>query len=257
MTMKRREFLSQAGTALGGLMTLAAFGQQSSPAGNADSRPRLRWNRDGNSRLFAAVSWDGAPLVRGDAPGLLDGTCRLLDEAPAKTTWLSARCPRAEHGPLRVELRHELRDTGRGLGEDLLEAVLTVRNVSDQAQRVELAFATSVQPSGQVEQQQVYVPLNAAGLAGDGRFAALGVKQFLKDGNQQVGRGEFTAHYLEPLASYPSSAKPVPCCWRPSWTSRILSRRCGSGCSRRLWTRDASARSVPERTSLAGMSDDA
>ena len=83
MTMKRRAFLSQARTALGGLMTLAAFGQQSSPAGNADSRPRLRWNRDGNSRLFAAVSWVGAPLVRGDAPGLLDGACRLCVAFPA------------------------------------------------------------------------------------------------------------------------------------------------------------------------------
>ncbi len=201
--MNRRTFIARAGLATGGLLTLpACVGEQGVSPRTAGRR--LRWTREAKARLFSGVSWDGAPLVQQAAPGLLDGGCRLLDEASAQTTWLSAGRSAAPHGPLRVELNHGLRDSGRGLGEDLLEASLTVRNVSGQPQRVELAFATSVQPSTNVEQQHVYVPLNAAGLFGDGRFAALGVKQFLKDCDQLVGRGAFQAHYLEPLASYPA-----------------------------------------------------
>jgi hypothetical protein len=174
------------------------------PSSHAAKRGRLLWHREPKAELFSALAWDGAPLTLGAAPGLLDGGCRLLDEAPAQATWLGAGRSAATHGPLRVALSHRLRDSGCGLCEDLLEAALTVRNVSGQAQRVELVFATSVQPSAHVERQQVYVPLSAAGGSGDNRFAALGVKQFLKDCNQCVGRGEFHAHYLEPMASYPA-----------------------------------------------------
>jgi hypothetical protein len=78
-----------------------------------------------------------------------------------------------------------------------------VRNTSDQSRQVEVEFATSVQPSPRVEKQRVYVPLSAAGLSGDGRFAALGVKGFFKDCNHFVGADRFAAHYLEPMASYP------------------------------------------------------
>jgi hypothetical protein len=202
--MKRREFLTKTGLAAGGIMTLASCVSEQGAAKRVSGSRRIQWKHAAQSRLFSVVSWDGAPLVLGDAPGLLTGGCRLLDEAPAQTTWLNSTQSSASHGPLRVELRHQLRDSGNGLGEDLLEATLTVRNVSGQPQRVELAFATSVQPSPQVELQQVYVPLNAAGGSGDSRFAALGVKQFLKDCNQRVGRGEFQAHYLEPMASYPN-----------------------------------------------------
>ena len=201
--MNRREFVTQAGLAAGGLLTLpSCFSEQSTSPRTTNHR--LRWTREAKSRMFSAVSWDGTPLVLDDAPGLLDGGCRLLAEAPAQVTWLRPQRAAARHGPLDVELRHQLRDSGRGLGEDLLEAKLAVRNLSGQPQRVELAFVTSVQPSAQVDQQHVYVPLNAAGGSGDSRFAALGVKQFLKDCNQRVGRGDFQAHYLEPMASYPS-----------------------------------------------------
>lgn len=177
---------------------LVAAGSTTRAAG----RQRVHWTRDAKSALFSAVSWEGRPLVLGAAPGLLDGGYHLAGEPPAQTTWLSPPLPCSTRGPLRAELRHCVHDSGCGLGEDLLEASLTVRNISNQPQQVELAFATAVQPSPQVERQQVYVPLSAAGLFGDGRFAALGVKQFLKDCNQAVGRGDFQAQYLEPLASY-------------------------------------------------------
>lgn len=195
---------TQAGLAAGAPLALCSRAGAEAPALQTASAPRLRWTRAAGSPLFSGVNWEGAPLVRGATPGLLDGGFRLLTEAPAHTSWLSPALPSSAHGPLQAELRHELRDTGRRLGEDLLEAILTVRNTSDQPQQVELAFASSVQPSKQVDRQQVYVPLTAAGASGDLRFAALGVKQFLKDCNQAVGQGDFQAHYLEPMASYPA-----------------------------------------------------
>ena len=143
-------------------------------------------------------------------------------------------------------------------GEDLLEAALTVRNVSNQPQRVELAFATSVQPSPQIEQQQIYIPLNAAGGSGDSRFAALGVKQFLKDCNQRVGRGDFQAHYLEPMASYPNEREtralllaPVVDISHPQTPVLVL------GCSLHRWNRGGSALSARPSRRTAGTSGDA
>jgi hypothetical protein len=125
-----------------------------------------------------------------------------LDETQA--TLLNAGRYHASHGLLRIELRHQLRDSGHGVREDLLEAVLTVRNASDRPQRVEIGFGTSLRPGGAGGAQQVYLPLSAAGLFGDGRFAALGVRGFLKDCNQPVAAGEFACHYLEPMASQPA-----------------------------------------------------
>lgn len=198
--MPRRRFLGSAAWIAGGLaLPHAAF------AGAAAARsPRIRWTRDNGSDVFSAVSWEGAPLAQGDAPALLDAAIRLVGEAAAPATRLSPATPAADHGPLRAELRHQLHDSGRGASEDLLEAVLTVHNRSDAPQQVELAFLTSVQPSPAIENQRAYLPLNAAGGARDGRFAALGVKQFLTDSDQAVGSGKFSAHYLEPLASYPT-----------------------------------------------------
>jgi hypothetical protein len=201
--MNRREFFAQTLVTTGGLLSLPSCVRESPLARGTPIR-RIHWSRAAKSRLFSAVSLDGASLVRGDTPGLLEGGSRLLDEPPAQMTWLNAGRPVATDGPLRSELGHQLRDSGRGLGEDMLEATLTVRNTSGQPQRVELAFATSAQPSAAIEQQQVSVPLSAAGGSGDDRFAALGVTGFLQDCHQRVGRGEFQAHYLEPMASYPA-----------------------------------------------------
>jgi hypothetical protein len=143
---------------------------------------KLRWQRDAKTRLFTGVSADGAPLVAPGEPGLLKASCRAEGGA----------------GALRVAVAHRLH------GEEVLEATLTVRNVSDRPQRVEVEFATAARPSAQIEEQRVYVPLSAAGLFGDGRFAALGVKQFIKDCNHSVGANDFAAHYLEPMASFPA-----------------------------------------------------
>jgi hypothetical protein len=184
--MHRREFLKR--TALAG--SAAAFpilgpGSAMSAAGS-----KITWHRDSQSGRFTGVSADGASLVMQPEPGLLVASCRLAGAS-------------AGPSPLCMTVAHQLRDSGAGRGEDLLEATLTVHNASDRPQRVVVDFATSVQPSPRVHEQRVYVPLSAAGLFGDGRFAALGVKNFLKDCDQAIGAEEFQCHYLEPMASCP------------------------------------------------------
>jgi hypothetical protein len=206
--MNRREFLLATSLAAGGLLAGSCGTPASKPAPRVASRgvkrgaTRFRWTRHTASRLFTDVAHDGRSWVGSESPRLLDGSCRLLDEPPAPL--LNAGRPRASIGPLRVELRHQLLDSGNGFGEDLLEASLAVRNTSERPQRVEVGFATSARPAAQTGAQQIYVPLCAAGLFGDGRFAALGVKNFLKDCNQTLGTGEFACHYLEPMASHPA-----------------------------------------------------
>ncbi len=201
-SLSRRDFLRQTGAAAAGLLCSGAGGTAAPPAAGSG---RLQWRRADPSRLFTGVSRGGAALTVGESPGLLDAGCRVVGEEPF--CWLQAGQATALHGPLRAELRHRLHQAGRGLGEDLLEATLTVRNTSRQPQLVELVLATSLQPSAAVENQQAYLPLNAAGLFADERFAALGVKHFLQDCRQPVGSGGLAAHYLEPLASYPSGAR--------------------------------------------------
>ena len=151
----------------------------------------LVWQRDPKTLLFTGLSADGAPLGANTGAGLLEATCRIPGEADSR-------------GALRATVTHRLCDSGAGQGEDILEATLTVRNTSDRPQRVEIEFATSARPAPRVEEQRVYLPLSSAGLNSDGRFAALGVKQFLKDCDQAVGGNNFAAHYLEPMASFPT-----------------------------------------------------
>ena len=204
--MKRRTFILQAGLATGVSITSVARAAERI-AGTTQPPGGIRWKRTSPSSLYSSVVCDGEPLVTGELPGLLDGRCRLWSEAPEKATHLGPGQTTAQHGPLRVELLHQLRDTGAGLGEDLLEATLIIRNESDRPQQIETVFATSAQPNPAALTQQVYVPLTAAGLNGDKRFAALGVKEFLKDCRQSIGPGEFQCHYLEPMSSYPDERK--------------------------------------------------
>jgi hypothetical protein len=177
--MGRRQFILKIGLAVGGQMTSPLL------AAPKSSGSRIRWTQTGP--LFTAVTCDGYPMTPNAA--LLSADCRV-----AGKSW--------KEGPLCVTVAHRLYDSGAGLGEDMLAATLTVHNVSQQPQDARIEFATAARPSPEINGQRVYLHLCAAGLFGDGRFAALGVKNFLTDGNHPVGIGNFAAHYLEPMASH-------------------------------------------------------
>ena len=193
--INRRGFLLQTALASGGLLTLASC---STPV---TGRNRVQWTRTG--RLFSEVNCEGRPMCQ--TSGLLEASIHLITESSALATRLSASQPASQDGPLRADLRHELCDSGIGMGEDVLAATLTVQNTTCRPQRVGVEFFTSAQPSSRIEEQHVYLPLCAAGLFGDNRFAALGVKNFLKEADQAVGAADIQCHYLEPLASYPGA----------------------------------------------------
>jgi hypothetical protein len=179
--MHRRKFIVSTGLAIGGLATGPAA------ADSKSAGPRIRWTRTGTT--FSAVACDGESMA--STTELLSANCRLANRtAPGEL--------------LHTTVEHRLRDSGAGLGEDVLEVALTVRNKFDRPLDVEIEFASSVRPSPTVELHHVYLPLSAAGLFGDGRFASFGVKNFLKECNHAVGANDFAAHYLEPMASSPA-----------------------------------------------------
>ncbi len=191
----------------------------------------IGWKRSSSSRPFASVTWDAEPLVAAheSRPGLLDGYWRTRRGGSEPLARVTADKPSRRSGPVRATLQHQLHDTGAELGEDLLEATLTLRNESSVAQAVEVGFASSVHLGAEASELRVYLPLNAAGLTGDQRFAALGVADFLRDCNQVLRPGAIRCHYLEPAASFPEQRETQAQILAPvvDLYSRMSSRRVG------------------------------
>jgi hypothetical protein len=195
--MNRREFLWASGAVAGGMLSLSLSGCATVRRGS------VQWTRHPDTKLVSGVACDGEPLASSNsAVGVLDGAVRRSGAEKSGDIRLGANRPRAQLGPLHVELQHRLRDSSAG--EDVLEATIRVRNEGSRMEEVETNFLTSVQPGADVAQQRIYIPLSAAGGSRDRRFAALGVKDFLEDCEQPVGVSDFACHYLEPMASFPA-----------------------------------------------------
>ena len=206
--MNRREFILNSSRLAGAIAAGGALGSSlSAPAAEKPARLRIAWQRDTETNLFFGVTADGAPLVTHEQPGLLAGFCRLAGEDPAQDTWLGTRQPSGIHGPLRVELRHRLRDSGLGADEDLLEGTLTVINTSKEPQTVVCGFATSIQPGPEFAKQCAYLPLAATGLMHHSAMHEVGQGK-VRDPEQAIGEGAFVCYYLEPFRSDPPVRSP-------------------------------------------------
>ncbi len=203
LIINRREFTLRAGLAAAGIITAAPHVLTTHANGTGAGR-HVRWTLANGSGLFSKLTCDAEPIVAGPNARLLTGECRLWNDPSGKTVELTPEQPSTVQGPLHIKLEHQLRNSGGSLGEDVLEATLTVRNTSDQPKQVEVGLVTYASPSPQATDQYLYLPLNAAGLTGDKRFTGLGVNEFLKDCNQTIDSPEFKCHYLEPQASYPN-----------------------------------------------------
>jgi hypothetical protein len=163
----------------------------------------IRWSRSADSGIFEQVHCEELPLVPSEAFGLLNGRCRLITEdKPGETVTLRNGKKPIQLGPLRLSFAHRLYNSQLGRGEDLLQATITLQNLSDRPQSLEAGFVSSAQPGKNISEQHVYIPISAAGLNSDSRLAPLGSKQFLKDCRQHIGAKDFQCHYLEPMASY-------------------------------------------------------
>jgi len=193
--MNRRAFISMGTATVCG----AALGAGRIFAGQAGSG--IRWRRHGESGLFDAVTADGRPLVfAGEGVGLFDGFCSMIENGkPGREVPLDCDRPQGECGPVRVSLTHRLRSSAGGSDEDLLEATLTLRSRADKPCEVLCGFLTGARPCPSAADQQVYVPLSAAGL----RDADEDPRRRLKDCRQTVGTEGFLGHYLEVQASDP------------------------------------------------------
>lgn len=190
--MNRRQFIVKTGLAVGGVIALSSCAS------------RIRWTRENG--LFTGVACDSEPMS--PTPGLLTANCR-------------------HDGSLRVTVTHRLHNSGAGVGEDVLEVTMMVRNMSDHRQRAEVEFNTTAQPLPQCDGHRAYLPLSACGLFGEW-FSVLGVQKFLQNCDQALGVNDIQCHYLEPGASYPDQREtqalllaPVVDIYHPRSTWRV------------------------------------
>lgn len=194
--MKRRHFLALATASA----AVAPFGQLAVAA----EKNTIRWTQSETSHLFTQVECGSRHLARSKEIGLLAGIIKIKNQHKVvESVVLSNAKESGRRGPLRVGLSHKLRDSGLGQSEDLLEAVLTMRNTGNTPIEVESGFATSAQPWADVKRAQAYLPLSIAGMTRDQRFAAIGCEEMLSDCWQPLENGQLECHYLEPMASVP------------------------------------------------------
>jgi hypothetical protein len=197
--MNRREFISTTGATL--LSTALGpeqlFGEPRLAAGSG-----ISWHRHEASKLFEGVAVNGQPLLNPEeGVGLFDGCVQLIEDGKvsAAATVLDCRKPNGTCGPVHLSLTHLLRRSTGSSKEDLLEATLALQNRSDRTCEVLAGFLTGARPCRNLTDQQVYVPLSAAGL----RDPEDDQRKRLKDCRQAVGPDGFLCHYLEPQASDP------------------------------------------------------
>ncbi|GAB6164369.1 hypothetical protein JCM19992_03690 [Thermostilla marina] len=164
----------------------------------AQATAGLKWKRASLDLLFHDVQEGGTPLCRAADIGPLAAEVRVRGAEDGTPVRLGPQRPASKAGPVGVGLTHRLRNTGGGMGEDLLEATLALQNPSPRTVEVEIAFLSTLATG-----DESYVPLSASGLGRDKRFAALGVAEFLQDCRVPVAADAFTCHYLEPAASHP------------------------------------------------------
>ncbi len=199
--MNRREFISNTGATLLGtaIGSRRLFGDEPILAAGSG----ISWHRHEGSKLFDRVAVNGQPLLNPEERvGLLDGWAQLVEDGkPGAETALDCRKATGKCGPVQLSLAHSLRRSTGNFKEDLLEAALTLENRSGRPCEVLIGFLTGARPCRNIADQQVYVPLSAAGL----RDPADDKRRRLKDCRQAVGADGFVCHYLEPQASDPRS----------------------------------------------------
>ena len=206
--MRRRDFLALGGA---GVLGAAAFPQlpvQAEPA--AQPNQAVTWKRHGQSGLVEQVFAGGEPLVRGNRAGLLDGFCRVSENAGGPSVTLTAANPTGQCGAVHLRLLHRLLTSGAVSQENVLEATLTLHNASDRPVVLDVGFQSAARPCERAVEQQIYAPFSSAGLNRDPRFAELGSQKWPQDCRQPVGADGFTGHYLEPQASEPQHAAATP-----------------------------------------------
>ncbi len=193
--MNRREFISMSGAALSGV-ALRPETIFAAPTGSG-----IRWHRHRDSGLFDGVTMDSRPLlIPNEDVGVFDAFCQVIENGKlGREVLFGCDRPAGDHGPVEISLGHQLRSSSGGGMEDLLDATLTLRSRADQPCEVFCGFLTGVRPCANAGDQQVYVPVSAAGL----RDPEDDKRRRVKDCRQTVGPEGFLCHYLEPQRSDP------------------------------------------------------
>lgn len=201
--MERRNFISLTGAGIIGTTLL-----RESVLGTPSSKSKLRWEKNKGDKLFSQLICEEKPFIRNTSAGLLDAKCCFSKgDKNLSEIYLKPGNENIIVNQIDTALTHQLHKTPFGDGEDLLEAVFTVRNLSSVSIQLDISFITAAHSSEQYDNQKIYIPVSAAGLFKDPRHAPIGSLEFLTDCDQKIGRGNFECHYLEPMASNPLKRK--------------------------------------------------
>ena len=201
--MERRNFISLAGAGLAGTSLLT-----NSAMGILSSKSKLSWIKNTGNRLFSQLICENEPFIRNSENGVLDAFCVLVENGKKYSEiTLKPGQEQKQDEQIEVRLTHQLHNTNLGNGEDLLEASLKIKNRNSSLKHIDISFTTGVQSSNRFDEQQIYIPISAAGLFKDDRHAAIGSLDFFTDCDHKIGRDNFECNYLEPMASNPSKRK--------------------------------------------------
>ncbi len=200
--MLRRDFITLAGAGLLGT------GFNPEAFGNSDSGGKIKWIRKTDCRLLSQVECDQEPFNRNPSTGVLDVIITFSDQEKNQPDFrLSPGKENITNNQVNASLIHKLHKTGPGPYEDLLEAILKLRNTGNTSRSIDLSFVTSAHSSEKFDDQHVYIPVSAAGLFKDTRHASIGSQSFVTDCDQQISRNSFECNYLEPMAGNPLKRK--------------------------------------------------
>ncbi len=193
--MNRREFISMS------TATLCSATLGAGCVSTEQSRSGIRWHRRKDSGLFDDVAVDARPLLMPEeGVGVCDGFCQRIEDGKlGREVLLGNSRAQGDCGPVTISASHRLRSSCGSVKQDLLEATLTLRSRSDRPCEVFCGFLTGIRPCANAGDQQVYVPVSAAGL----RDPDDDKRRRQKDCLTTVGTDGFLAHYLEPQASDP------------------------------------------------------
>jgi len=147
--MKRRDFIIQSSIAGSSLLILPSY------SGFGASGKQVKWTRSG--KLFSSVTCDGNPLLNNNQ--LLDATLKLTNASSKEVINIGTSSPSFQNPQFIASLEHRLYNSNNKNGEDLLQATLTISNLSTKSLQFDAEFVTSAQPSIETEKQRVYIPL--------------------------------------------------------------------------------------------------
>lgn len=172
-------------------------------AGSRDKQ-KIKWKKSGSTKLFHQLHCESYSAVQSKQLGLLNVKCRIIEQVCSNNeAVLNPFKSSGQIKSLKLQYKHKLHKSGIEPDEDVLQGILTLKNIGSEPVTLKVSFTTSAHPHNNTEEHRIYIPISAAGLFRDERLAELGSMSFLQECERKIGKSKFSCHYLEPHLSNP------------------------------------------------------